>query len=361
MFPAAIDRDRILEKVLYMERKHRHRLGQVELAQRAGVSQATISNLETSATACQDARRAVRRDAILRVLTQGLALEQERIDAILWLHDGAPLTADDIARYVHDYLPQASPRHYTQADLRQQALALLREVFHAYASHDSRHRATVDIVFVRDEPSRIRALQAILQMESLPGQRLMVKRYPSYLVHPPAAYHSAAFIPPVIASPDGRQAVCTLNAQRHETFLCHLERYGERSIHHRASLERYVRQDMPHYLPLEQRRQHIQRWITLLEAYEHYEVGLANTLPRLGPYLKSTVQAMLRGIPPYEDGEADTGQGPQYLYWFDEVSVLAFYLDFEQHWDAIPLEYRTKSSVIAWLRRLLDSQHSVVV
>ena len=355
MFPTTIDRHRILGKVLRMERRHRRGLGQAALAQRVGVSQTTISNLETSATACQDARRTVCRDAILRVLTQGLALEQERLDAILWLYDGTPLTAGEIARYGRAYLPRASLKHYTHADLRQQVLALLGETLHAFAPHTSCHRATVDIVCVGDEPSLLHALKAILQMESLPGQRLMVKRHPSSLVHPPAAYQGEGFAPPVIASTTGRRALRTLHAQRRETFLHHLALYGERSMHHRASLERYVRQDIPHYLPLEQRRQHIHHWITLLEAYEHYEVGLAEALPRFGPHLKSTVQAMLRGIQSAEEDKEGVGRGVQYLYWFDEVSVLAFYLDFEQHWDAIPLEYRTKSTVMAWLKRLLET------
>jgi hypothetical protein len=301
---------------------------------------------------------------MLRVLTQGLALEQERIDALLWLYDGTPLSADDIARYVHAYLPQAAPRHYTPADLRQHVLALLQEVLHACVLPSSCHRATVDMVFVKDEPSQVQALQAMLQMESLPGQRLLIKRLPSYLAHPSTAYHGETFIPPVVvsspfitATDEGCQAVHTLNMKRHEVFLSSLEAYGERSIHHRASLERYVRQDTPHYLSVRQRRQHIQHWITLLETYEYYEVGLTDTpLPVLGPCLKSTVQALLRSVPPYEESAVVINQSPQYLLcWFDEVSVLGFYLDFEQHWDAIPLEYRTKSSVMAWLKRLLDS------
>jgi hypothetical protein len=64
---------------------------------------------------------------------------------------------------------------------------------------------------------------------------------------------------------------------------------------------------------------------------------------------------MIRGIPPYEEGEEGPGWGPQYLHWFDEASVLAIYLDFEQHWEAIPPEFRTKPSVIAWLKQLLDT------
>jgi hypothetical protein len=259
MFPAAIDRYRVFEKVLRMERRHRRRLGQAALAQRAEVSQATISNLETLATAHQDAHRGVRRDILLRVLTRELLLEQERIDTLLWLDGGTPLTADELRRYVHDYLLQAQPRHYTSAELRQQGLARLRETLSHAMPPAMPHRATVDIIFVGrdDEQSRIHALETVLQMESLPGQRLMVTKHPSYLAHPPEAYQREEFIPPVIASATGRQAIHALNAQRRVVFLRHLELYGERSIHPRTSLERYVRQDGSHYLPLEQRRQHV--------------------------------------------------------------------------------------------------------
>jgi transcriptional regulator with XRE-family HTH domain len=355
MFPAAIDRDRLLEKVLRMARRHRHRLGQAVLARRAGVSQATISNLETIATARQDGRRWVRRDIFLRVLLRGLALDQECIDTLLWLYDGTPLTADEIARCVHLYLPQAHRKHYTAAEFRQQVLALLIETHQALTAPEARPPASVDVVFVTDEVSRIRALQTILHMESLPGQRLVVQKYPSFLGYPHATYHSETFMPPAITSTAGRQAIRALHAQRCETFLHHLELYGERSIHHRTSLERYAHQHILHYLSLRQRRQHLRHWITLLESYKHYEVGLANTLPTLELRLKSTVQAMLRGTPSYDRSARGVSRGPQYLHWFDEGSVLTFYLDFEQHWDTIPLEYRTKSSVIAWLQRLLDS------
>jgi hypothetical protein len=183
----------------------------------------------------------------------------------------------------------------------------------------------------------------------------VVQKYPSFLGYPHTAYHSETFIPSVVTSTTGRQTVRALHAQRCETFLHHLELYGERSIHHRASLEQYVRQNIPHCLSLQQRRQHLRYWIALLESYKHYEVGLADTLPTLEPRLKSTVQAMLRGTPAYERSMGGADWGPQYLYWFDEGTVLAFYLNFEQYWDTIPLEYRTKSSVIAWLQRLLDS------
>jgi hypothetical protein len=183
----------------------------------------------------------------------------------------------------------------------------------------------------------------------------VVQQYPSFLGYPRTAYHSKPAIPPGVTSATGRQAIQALQAQRCETFLHHLGLYGERSIHHRTSLERYVRQHIPHYLSLRQRRQHIRHWITLLESYKYYEVGLADTLPTLEPRLKSTVQAMLRGTPSYDRNARGASRGPQYLHWFDEGSVLAFYLDFEQHWDTIPLEYRTKSSVITWLQQLLDS------
>jgi hypothetical protein len=39
--------------------------------------------------------------------------------------------------------------------------------------------------------------------------------------------------------------------------------------------------------------------------------------------------------------------------WSDEASVLAFFLNFEAAWDALPPEDRTKTEVIAYVEALL--------
>jgi hypothetical protein len=111
-------------------------------------------------------------------------------------------------------------------------LDLLKEVLDDLGTGDAPWQATVGIIFSRgNKRDPIKALQALLRMESLPGQRLVMVKYPSYLAHPPEAYQGEALVPPNILSKDGRHAVCSINTRRRETFIHHLTLYGVRSIH----------------------------------------------------------------------------------------------------------------------------------
>lgn len=82
-------------------------------------------------------------------------------------------------------------------------------------------------------------------------------------------------------------------------------------------------------------------------------MGLATEVPELELYIKSTVKVMVRGTPPYAQGEQRISWGPYFVGWSDEASVLAFFLNFEAAWDALPPEDRTKTEVIAYVEALL--------
>jgi hypothetical protein len=68
------------------------------------------------------------------VLTWGLELPQDKIDAVLWLYDGKFLDAEEARHYVKGYLPEAQPRNYPDSEydtLRRFVLKQLREALTA--------------------------------------------------------------------------------------------------------------------------------------------------------------------------------------------------------------------------------------
>ena len=359
MYPAEIDRYRLIQKLVRMARTRyqvaetgQRGIDQTALALAATVSQATISNLENLEKAVTSRRRRVSREELIRVLTWGLELDPVEIDAMLWLYDGNPLNEDEIRRYVRGYLPEAHPQKYTALQLRCLVLRLLQKVLALHDQSIKVQPVTVKIIFSGDERAVLEADEALLQMERLPGQSLLVTEYPSHLTHPPEAHKSGELVGSRFITDALRQQWLSVNWKRVETFYHNLEHYGQRSIHCKASVRQYLQKDFSHRLTLEQRRRQIAHWITLLESYEHYQVGLAETTPALELKLKGTVQAMMRSACRYED-DRWPHWGPRYVQWADEASVFRFFLNFENAWDAIPPRDRDKDAVIRWLRGLL--------
>jgi len=352
MYPHEVDRYRIMQKLVRIARMTNASEKQTALAQRARVKQSTISNLENLEHTLISPKRHVTRENLLKVLTWGLELEQEKLDTILWLYDGETLREDEIRRYVRGYLTEASPKTYNYNALCRRVFDYLREQLKCFGSSDVPHHATVDIIFsTGDEHDQLKVLQMLYQLEEIPGQLLKVSRYPSYVTHPPEAYQTGELIPPNVTSENVRREARSINIERQKMFIRHLSLYGERHILSKSDLEKYfLNKEHHHYLSLEQRYKQIQHLICLLEAHEHYEVGLARATPGLEPCTKSTVQALVRAAPPYEEGELNENWGPAHLCWSDEATVLSFFLDFEKAWEEIPAKDRQKEDVIAWLK-----------
>jgi len=355
MYPHKVDRYRIIQKLVRIARMTNASEKQTALAARAAVKQSTISNIENLEYTLTSPRRHVTRENLLKVLTWGLQLEQEKLDTILWLYDGEPLREDESRRYVRGYLPEASPKTYNYNTLCRSVFDYLREQLKCFGSSDVPHRATVDILFsTGDQHDQLKLLKMLYKLEGIPGMLLKGSKYPSYVTHPPEACQTGELIPPNVTSDEVRREALSINIERQEMFIRHLDLYGERHILSKSDLEKYfLSQEQRHYLTLEQRHKQIQHLICLLEAHEHYEVALARVTPGLEPCTKSTVQALVRAAPPYEEGEMNENWGPAYLCWSDEATVLALFLDFEKAWDEIPAEDRQKEDVIAWLRKLL--------
>jgi transcriptional regulator with XRE-family HTH domain len=367
MYPHPVDRYRLIQRLATSARvtyrpgrrgMEQSGISQEALARRANVSQATVSNIENLEKTIHSSSRRVRREDLLKVLTWGLEMPAEDLDALLWLFDGEPLREDEIRRYVRGYQPQAARTRAVEAHLRQRVLDLLRAAINRTFEPESSQTATVR-VFSGDERGRVAVDRALHALEHLPGQRLLATALPTgvallELCQASDRRGSDDLLPPDLPLESRQRA-----QERVDNFLTNMDLYGERSIHSMPSLEHYLAAGAPHRLSLEDRRGHIRRWCDLLRSHEHYEVALADATPDLEAVIKSTKQAMLRAA--HHDSyvrERDWqrgGWGPRYVLWLDEFSVTSFLLDFEAHWQQVPLEYRSKDSVLNWLEERLQA------
>ncbi len=307
-----------------------------------------VSDLEQLEVSLEKRDRWVSRTRLAAILHWGLELERAQIDAILWLYDGQPLTDEEVRYY--RLVPAARPT--TPHTLRAVVLEQLREVVsHRYAPMGSQP-ATVRL-FSADERGRSGAVDAAGELEAIPGQRLFVAAEPSRLTSPPDWLLSPRALEPTIMSKELRGHDLARTRARHAQFLRTLETHGERSIHSKAAIARYVSGERvdPYRRSTRRRREHVRHWIRLLRDYEHYEVGLVEETPSLELEMNSTVRAIMRGAPIAHQREPTWGPG--HILFEDELSVLQFYLAFETAWDAIPREDRSKADVIDWLDALL--------
>jgi len=352
MYPSAVDRHRIIQQLLKAERRtsrlishQQGRFRQEALARRTLVSQATISNLENLT------KKPVRRAELLKVVSCGLEMPQDTIDPILWLFDGCPLNADEIRGYVRGYLPEAQPRIYDAGALRAQVLKLLEEVRKSHFESGNAQDAKIQIF---SQEQRVEGETAVYDMEQRPGRQRFITEYPPYL------FLGTEFVtrdPHRVSSDDVRQTLLSIHEQRIETLHHNLKEYGGCAIFCKTSLQQYFRDHASTAAELAPLQDQITRCISLLESYEYFEIGLADVTPDLELDIKSSEQAMLQGAVGYCFARDRTRQswGPYYIRWFDEASVLSFFLAFERAWDAIPTPDRTKEAVIRWLRELLNT------
>jgi transcriptional regulator with XRE-family HTH domain len=365
MYPHPVDRFRLIQRLVASARAayrpsrpsiDQCGISQEALARRAMVSQATVSNIENLEKTIDAPNRRVRREDLLRVLTWGLEMAPEDIDALLWLFDGDPLRDDEIRRYVRGYQPRASRQRYTVDQLRQRVLDLVRSAIDRALGPERSWNATVR-VFTGDDRGRVAANQALRELDQLPGHRLLATALPpSIRLLQFLNLHGYEDPKPILDTGIMESSTYSIS-DRLNTFLYGVQRYGERGIHSRRSLEEYLSPNTPHRLSLEQRRAHIRSWCDVLRKHRHYQVALADETPDLEPVIKSTKKAMLRAsrrdLTTRSQSMPQSCWGPQYILWLDEISVISLLLDFETRWNRIPVEYRTKDSVLAWLEERL--------
>lgn len=381
MYPHPIDRLRIVRLLLRHSRKSlirqngRTGFTEKELSNKLNISQTTLSNLESESHLKRVAlgeATPISRKSLIQILTWGLALPQNQVDAILWLYQGnnfAALQDIEIDRYAQYLQPTHSRVYDDGKELRGEVLAWLKSVLNSLIEEAKTKQGNVEVtvkmVFELDELSNLETDRELLKMETVPGQRLLVSKYPSYLTYPTHVYDSGEWRGVVILSEEGKREERTITDQRRQNFLSNLSLYGERSIHSIASLRRYLQKGFNHRFTFTQRREHIDYWVQLLERHDYYEVAFASAEPEIELEIKGIVSACLRGAPgdrhwqkkPQEDRSIVCG--PRLVYWYDRASVLAFLLDFEREWEAIPEKWRDKEHIRKWLKQMLDRSPSV--
>lgn len=237
MFPHKIDRYRIIRKLATLERLScvndagQKGIDQVALAMKSGVSQATISNLENLEKSIDYPKRVVSRHDLLKVLTQGMKLEQKKIDAFLWLYDGMTLSKEDISGgYGKIYQPDASPGRYTYDALRGYVLELLTKALNTLESENTPESSAKGI-FTTDKNTLLHSIEAIHEVEKIPGHSVLVSKHPPLLTRPASSLNASRSISKAVW-----EKVYAMHAERRKTFLRSIEYYGHKSIHQKSCI-----------------------------------------------------------------------------------------------------------------------------
>jgi hypothetical protein len=355
MYPHAVDRLRIFQFLIRYARTHGTTIGggtkvlQKSLAKRAGVSQSTASRLENLVAENGTIQPLAARETVIGLLTHGMQLPQGRIDALLWLWDGEPLDENELRRYLGGYHQGARTRTYTADDLRGSILNMLDE---ALVSSINPYDARVTIRFSMDEKARLAEQKEMLQWELQPGFRISATRFPSSLSCPQEPFAARELTPHSITTEEGKKAFQAIYQQRQAAFIRNLNEYGERCMHSRHDLRRYLTEDDAHDSSLAFRRRHFEHWIELLDKYPRYEFAFLDSQPQMELGIKSNIVAIVRGTP--RTGRSGvTLWGIRHIFWHDILSILVLLLNFERQWLKIPQSDRTKSQVVEALRRLL--------
>jgi hypothetical protein len=375
MFPHEFDRYRVMGFLLRQARdsirvrsesaKQPKKLTQTALAERireksriGGVSQPSISNfegLESLDRLFQGGTKPGTREALIEIATLGLRLKQKDVDAVLWLFDQKTLDEDEV-EYCQRYDPDFRPVDYQPGEMRAHVFALIDNWL------AKRNAKPVRIVKARmimkwDEPAQLEFREELLKMEKGPGQRMIFGKYPSILNYPHPLGREPVTTEDSYFTEAGRTKVSDLMEERQRIFASNLATYGERCIHSKALISKYLSKNGDHRLTLSQRKEQIENLIDLLQEHDHYEMALVEDVPNSEIVIKSTQAACLRGT------ESDTYNasnkalicGPLYVYWYDVTTVFSLYRQFERAWDSIPEKLRDKQFVMKFLQDALNS------
>ena len=307
-----------------------------------------MQNLVTSAGAVRRMRST--RNHLLALASYGLNLPLPELDALAWLLDGERITTEETKRFVGR--DSSAAIHQDDGQLWDIIVEMLGRALKRRGGANT--AANVRIEFSTDASARLEELQTFLEYERQPGQRLFASSLPSSLVNPDRAFEKDDLVPPYVRNTDLSRMFLSLFKERRETFLVNLHTYGERSIHSKLTLERYLTTAQGNFLSIPQRRAHIENWIALLEQHQFYEVGLTDDEPLLELGIKTTPIALIRGSSS-DRGQRHSPWGVHHILFRDEHSVFSFIHSFATAWRRISEEGRDKASVVRYLRRLLES------
>ncbi|HEY6806394.1 MAG TPA: hypothetical protein VI306_22635 [Pyrinomonadaceae bacterium] len=315
-----------------------------------------IENFSQLKQRAENGQSPMARGEFIRTTSDGLGLSQMETDALLWLIEAAdfkPLNKDELRSHVS--LRNYRPREYSQEELRQACLQLLLEAVNVDPTYKNTH---ADMVLGRDEEDEIVFREKLLELEIKPGQRLLVSKYPSFLIFPGDAIEFLEGFKGL--SPPAKARVKELTHKRRENFRVNIREYGERCIHSIESLRRYLSRKTRLHIPISQRRQHVQHLIKMLQENDRFEIALARVEPETELVIKSGQAAGLRGTAREIYKRTDNViVGPLYLFWWSPpdkpcTTAYSFMLDFERAWHQVPKTLREKPGVIRELEGLLE-------
>jgi hypothetical protein len=349
MYPHPIDRWRLLQFIF--GRLQEAATTQKKLAAKTGISQpiiAALRHLVHENGELAPLKRSTRRQ--LLTACHALGLSHAELDAAAWLLDGQSMTAGEANLYVGR---ETQPLEYGDVDrpLRETVLYLLaRAVTGENQTPEVRMHLEAKNV---NSTAREAELKMFLEYERQPGQRLFASSIPSSLAHTDETFDTGSLLPPYIRGAPNEAALLSLYRQRREAFLHNLSVYGERSIHSKSSLKRYVGVDEGHHVPTIRRRGQIENCIRLLEENPHYQIGLTDDESLLELGVKLTPAAVIRGFSPNRSSNSSPLWGIHHIVWTDAESVFSFVLSFEHAWLKISEENREKAAVIRFLRSII--------
>lgn len=360
LYPSLVDRYRVAQVLIQsawrIRRRTKRGLNQAALARAADVSQPTVSiamNLgDIAAKNAHAERRLIDRRTLVSVLARGLQMERTEIDLVLWLYDGEPLKEYELVQH-RDVIARSDGKHssYTEVALREATLDRVRRALPG--AEGSRHEAVVEVLFRRDEHARLAAEELLLELESLPGQRLVASRYPSFVTTPRRIAAQSSDFEPGLRSASVRAKYKRVLIQRIDLFEKHLNTYGERAIYSKRDLQQYARRDAIDWRDPRRRRAQLENCADLLEKYRSkFQIALTDRASELEMSVKVGTRAAVRGTPSNVTAERE-GWGIRYLIWNDLPTVYSFVCEFEEHWDSIPKADRENESVAKTIRRFL--------
>jgi hypothetical protein len=354
---SAYDRYRLIELVFERERKAAG-LTHEQLADRCDspyVRPYHLTTLQHLTRTLRDPQHRLDRVRILMALTWGLQLPKWKVDLVLALFDGRPLSADECRRYLSSYSAEQSwaavgPEAYEREGLRRDALRALGESLSGLWPSSGPTPVTVSIAPGAGADSWLVHASVTLALESEPGMRLVVKAEPSSVTDPPPDdfdewVHRLGTADAGSVSLEQLQQIYTLMRRRHETWLARVEEHGQTAIHSRPALQRLLSNDQQRGRGLRQ----ITRLVRLLRDHDAFHVALAETTPPLELLIVGLDRALMVGA-----GTPTVGWGnwPFLLSWDDPKAVLMFVDDFWKNYYAIEPANRDKASVIRQLSEL---------
>ena len=339
--PHRYDRYRLIGLILSHQRSLYPTLNQSTLGELTHLDQSTISRLlNPSFLGDRGTRNSkLNRSHLLALSRKGLKMDHRQASLLLWLAQGEdykPWTADECANLQLDppSAPDALESNFFRSDPWHAHLAMIELLEKRFLSNEAGalwYPVETQLLQGNTPNHHLRLFQTLRLVESGPGQRMLVSKYPSSLVSTDTDEGTELIVD---SSEDMKRWLIQILTERRKIFRANVAKYGERAIHSVPSLKRFVNGSFQHPIDLEARKNRVRNLIQILRKYPRFEVGLLEDIePEVEIAIKSTCEAVIRGTARELSNHPHTVVcGPSYMYWDDEVAVLNFYLEFERLW-----------------------------